>query len=226
LQGVATAYGTQQGMFWKMVVVHIIYDIFLAIMSNAWQKRVCVLQNRLYLESNAFAGAALQNRIMTYKLYRNLFNFMIGFSVLVKCFFFYNAYMKIDGVLMGMFACYLIAGLLHVYYTGYFLYTSRFNYLIWKEYDKHIVSGGTQYIANQLTMLINNDGINLNETIVGKQRIVKREQSYFLETCGILEDSELHRLIVRQASDVARTIVAREGIKVQLQQLQLSPRFH
>lgn len=246
LEGVATVYGYNEGMLWEAVVGCIVIDIFFAVGAHAWEKEVIELKNTLFVESAIVQKTKIQTRIETCERYSTILNVLIGVSALGKCFFFYDTYMNVDGVTMGVFACYLVAALLHVYYTGYFLYTSRFNYLIWKEYDKHISSGGAQYIANRLSILIVNDGIDLNETSTGKQTLIKvrrvtapaipasadgtraavPEQAvdeYFFKVHGVLEDSELNRLIVDQQSAAAQTIVAREGIKLQLQQLTLGP---
>lgn len=215
LEGVATVYGYEEGMLWEAVVGCIVIDIFFAIGAHAWQKEICELKNTLLVETQIVEKTRLQERIETCERYSTLLNILIGVSGLVKCLFFYDTYMNIDGVFMGVVACYLIAALLHVYYTGYFLYTSRFNYLIWKEYNKHIASGGTVYAAKHLNILIANNDIDLYATNAGSQRIVKKAQ-YFFKTQGVLDDTELKRLIAGQLTPAAQAIVAREGSKLQL----------
>ncbi len=85
----------------------------------------------------------------------------------------------------------------------------------------HITNGGAPYIAHA-DILIVNEGVELIQTVAGKQHILKSPPQYFFEIYGVLEDSELNRFIVGQTV-AAQTIVAREGIQLQLQQLTLGP---
>ncbi len=208
LEGIATVYGYEQGMLWEAVVGCILIDIVLAMWAHWWQNEVCQLKNAKLVEADIVQRTNLEARIETCERYSNILNCLIGVSALIKCFFFYDTYMNLDGVFMGVIACYLIAALLHVYYTGYFLYTSRFNYLIWKDYKKHIASGGAQYAANHLSIKITNDGLDLAETMAGRQRIVKAQQ-YFFKTQDILQTHELNMLIAAQRSVAAQAIITR-----------------
>lgn len=223
LEGCATYYGYNEGMFWIGVVGLIIFDIFLAICSHLLHDDICNQQNILATTEDNAERKRIKKIIKKYKWLKIIAYFLILLLSFVKCGFFYIAYLSIDAVFVTISLCYFIAALLHIQYTGYFLYTSRYNYKIGREYSDYIDSGKKAHaidLNKPLDQPVKNQNVVLNPCNRGRHSLYKITtngiDAYFLKTFGIMEDSELNVLIGAQQSLAAKQIVATEGVKQQL----------
>jgi hypothetical protein len=220
LEGAATYLGYAQGMLWEAVLGFIIIDIFLAIIAHWWHDMVCQYKNQLVVSNDTAVQKDLRSKIAMYERRQYSFYFLIVLSGGAKCGFFYDSYRMIDGLFVAVVACYMIAAVLHIVFTGYFWFTSRFNFLIWREHEEYVEAHGTVHrIQGYLPRVINNQGVTLNEATAGKHKIKKQDGRYHFVLYGLLEDSELNALILEQQTPAAQGIIAREGLSLQLEQL-------
>jgi hypothetical protein len=129
-----------------------------------------------------------------------------------------------DAIAGAVLVCYLLGAILHIAYTGYFLYTSRFNYKIQSEYSRYVASGGKTFKDRtgtiQQPLFAQGAFVNVKPVSAGNQHIVKaHHDQYIIETTGVLTDYELADMIVKQPFD-AQGLIARKGLQRQMEILQ------
>lgn len=224
LEAIPTIYGVEQGVMWEAIVTAIFIDIVLAITSHLWHDRICRHQNEFVNADSEVEKEALRRAINRYKLYTYFFYVLIITSGALKFYFFFDAYMVPDVIAGGVLVCYLSGAVLHIAYTGYFLYTSRFNYKIQSEYSRYVSSGGKTFKdrtgAIQQPLFAQGAFIQVKPVSAGNQRIFKADNDqYTIETIGVLTDYELADMIVKQPFD-AQGFVARKGLQRQMKILQ------
>ena len=219
LEGIPTFYGVGEGVLWQGILAAIFIDIFLAIMSHNWHDRICLNENKLVVENNIVQQVALNREIASLKMKSRFFYLLIIISGIFKFYLFYDAYMTFNTITIAVFVCYMLGSILHITYTGYFYYTSRFNFKIQKEYTAYITTGGQTHSFNAaLTQPILTDSTNLTVTNAGRHSITEAKNGqYDCNTFGILLDTELARLVGVQQGAIAQGIVARAGLSQQLQ---------
>ncbi|KAB7728393.1 hypothetical protein F5984_18650 [Rudanella paleaurantiibacter] len=228
LEIIPTIYGIDQGVMWEAIAAAIFIDIFLAVVSHAWHDRICRHQNELVNADNEVLKEDLRRKISKYTLYTNFFYVVIIASGIMKFYFFYDAYMTPDAIAGAVLVCYLLASILHVAYTGYFLYTSRFNYKIQSEYSRYVSSGGQRFKDStgtiQQPLFINGSTPQVKpiQVSAGNHHIYPKDENHFvIETTGVLTDRELADLIVKQPFDI-QGLIARKGLQRQMEILQTS----
>ena len=224
LETIPTIYGIGEGVLWQAVVAAIFIDIFLAVVSHIWHDQICRHKNELVNADRGVVKEDLKRKIDRYTLYTYIFYILIIVSGILKFYFFYDAYMTPDAIAGAVLICYLLGSILHVAYTGYFLYTSRFNYKIQSEYSRYVLTDGEKFkdTTGKVPQPLFSDGdtFKVEPTTSGEHKIFQSpEGRYFLETCGVLTDNELANLIVRQPYDV-QGLIARKGLKRQMEILQ------
>ncbi len=224
LELIPTVYGIEEGVLWEAIVVAIFIDIALAIVSHLWHDKICRYKNELVLAPNEVAKEDLRRKISKCNTYTYFFYFLILASGCLKFYFFFDAYMTQDVIALGALVCYLLGAILHIAFTGYFLYTSHFNYKIHAEYSKYISTSGKSFgITDSNPQPINTDNTNvqITEYTAGQHKIFKKENDqYYFDTYGVLTDKELASLAGIQKSATSQSIIAREGLKQQLLNLQ------
>ncbi|MFN3849392.1 MAG: hypothetical protein ACK4NY_08195 [Spirosomataceae bacterium] len=220
LEGVPTYYGIEEGVLWQGIVAAIFIDIALAICSHLWHNKICLHRNQLVIANSSVEKEKINRLIKSYKFKTYTFYLLILVSAGFKFYLFIDAYRVWNTVSVATLVCYLLGAILHIVYTGYFFYTSRFNYKIQNEYKEYVFSNGMKYgITGILEQPINTDGVNieLKSYKVGSHSITQKEDGkYYFKTYGVLLDVELAALAGVQQTSIAQSIVAREGLKHQL----------
>lgn len=230
LEAVPTIYGIGQGLLWEAVMATIFVDIFLAIGSHWWHDDITLEKNLLVIEEDAPARKELETSISRRKIYSNLFIFLIIISGITKAFLFYSAYIFFDAIVVGVIVCYLLGAILHINYTGYFIYTSRFYWFIHREFSVYTKTNKNQQLGEYSTNQVKEYPIKTYNAkidfVTGKQglhEIYKNEEErYFFKTLGIMTDKELAGFVRSQQSPVTRDVIAREGLAIQLLQFDVS----
>ena len=232
LEVVPTVYGVTQGVMWQAFVASIFVDIFLAIVAHLWHDKICRYKNELVNADLGVEKEALKRKINRYNLYTYFFYVLIMVSGVLKSYYFFDAYMVLDAIAGAVLVCYLLGAVLHIAYTGYFLYTSRFNHKIQAEYSEYVSSykeyvssggqkfkDGTGAIAQPL--FADETLVNVVPTVSGNHKIFKldSDEKYYLQTNGMLTDNELANLIIRQPFN-AQGLIARSGLKRQMEILE------
>ena len=226
LELVPTIYGIEEGVLWQAILAAIFIDIFLAIVSHLWHDKICRYKNEMVNADREVIKEDLRRKINQHNTYTYIFYILILCSGILKFYFFYDAYMTPDAIAGAVLVCYLLGAILHIAYTGYFLYTSRFNYKIQSEYSKYVTSGGITYKdkTGKITQPLFPEGMTLDiqSDSSGNHKIFQTDNAVsYLETCGVLTDNELANLVVRQPYD-AQGLTARAGLKRQMEILQIN----
>ena len=226
LEIIPTIYGIGEGVLWQAIAAAIFVDIFLAVVSHIWHDRICRHKNELVNADREVIKEDLKRKINKYNTYTYIFYVLIIGSGILKFYFFYDAYMTPDAIAGAVLVCYLLGAILHIAYTGYFLYTSRFNHKIQSEYSEYVSSGGVTFKdkTGEIIQPLFPEGMALNvqPDSSGNHKIFQSDSKiFFLETCGILTDNELANLVVRQPYD-AQGLTARAGLKRQMEILQVN----
>jgi hypothetical protein len=224
LEFVPTFYGIEQGLLWQAVVAAIFVDIFLALTAHWWHDKILLSKNQLVVTIDPISRQNLKRKISKHTLNSNIFYFLIFLSGCIKSFLFYKAYIFFDAIVTGVIVCYLLGAILHITYTGYFLYTSRFYWFVNKEYKIYLETNqanniGRFNIQHRNSQPINTDGTNIQFSTIsrGLHRIYKDSNGvYFFDTLGIMTDKELSGFIEAQQNSIARDVIAREGLARQL----------
>jgi len=220
LEGIPTYYGIEEGVLWQGIVAAIFVDIAFAICSHLWHNKTCLYKNQLVIAISSVDQERINRLINSAKSKTYIFYFLIILSAGFKFYLFIDAYRTWNAISIGTLVSYSLGAILHIAYTGYFFYTSRFNHKIQGEYTQFVSSNGLKFGINaHLEQPINTDNTNitLNETKVGGHSIYKKEDGrYYIKTFGILLDVELAALAGVQQTSIAQSIVAREGLKHQL----------
>ncbi|QJD78877.1 hypothetical protein [Spirosoma rhododendri] len=227
LEIIPTVYGIAQGLLWEAVAAAILIDIALAIASHLWHNKILVAKNQLVITSNPIQIQNIQGEISKYKIWTNFFYALIFLSGCIKFAFFYVAYIYVDAISGAVLVCYLLGAVLHITYTGYFIYTSRYYWFVNSEYNQYLKTGGGRFainIVNKQPILVDGAQVALNTAQIGLHRIsVDSKGTYFFETLGIMTDKELVGFINAQQSQIAQSVIAKEGLKHQLQSLGILP---
>ena len=224
LEIIPTIYGIGEGVLWQAIAAAIFIDIFLAVVSHLWHDRICKHKNEMVNADRGVIKEDLKRKIDRFTLYTYTFYILIIASGILKFYFFYDAYMTPDAIAGAVLICYLLGSILHIAYTGYFLYTSRFNYKIQSEYSRYVSSGGVVFKdkTGKIPQPLFSDGttFNVEPTSSGNHKIFRKDDGrFYLETHGVLTDNELANMIVRQPFDV-QGLVATRGLLRQIEILQ------
>lgn len=119
---------------------------------------------------------------------------------------------------------YFIAALLHIISTGKWVMALIHGFMMNKAEKKCLNSWGQiNGISSPKTRPIDNGNAELVLKEVGRHRVLKGEDGYSFESYGFLTDNELSELISIQKTDEARRVMAIEGVKFQLQQINSLP---
>ncbi|NID10210.1 hypothetical protein [Fibrivirga algicola] len=224
LEIVPTVYGIGEGVLWQAIAAAIFIDIFLAIVSHIWHDKICLHRNELVNADRGVVKEDLKRKIDRYTFYTYSLYALIVASGILKFYFFFDAYMTPDAIAGAVLVCYLLGSILHIAYTGYFLYTSRFNFKIQSEYSKYVGTGGVSYkdTTGKVPQPLFSTGntFKVESTSAGNNKIFQANDGlFYLETYGVLTDNELANLIVRQPYDV-QGLIARRGLSRQIEILQ------
>jgi hypothetical protein len=223
LEIIPTVYGINQGLLWEAVAAAILVDIILAVVSHLWHYDMLLARNQLVISNNPIDIQNLKNSIKKYKFITNIFYFLIFISGCVKAAFFYIAYLEIDAISGAVIICYLLGSVLHITYTGYFLFTSRFYWFINQEFKVYLKTNGGKYSASNINIQpITTDGaqVKLNVSAQGLHNIsMDQNGNFYFETLSVLTDRELTGFINAQQNSIARGVIAREGLSQQLLQI-------
>jgi hypothetical protein len=227
LEGIATIISYRFGVSIAAILAAIFIDFFLAGISHWKQSSLILLQNELVIEEKAVERERKKRQISAIKRLKLLWNVCIVISGFFKFYWFYSIYkyylhpfgLTIDANSALVFTCYIAAAGLHVVYTGYAIYTSRFNYQIQSEYTKYVQSGGQSQKNTEIYKWPINSTIPLEEVRAGNHKIYQDSQNpdkYTFESIGILQDVELRDLISKQRTADQMSVIAREGVRMQL----------
>jgi len=123
-------------------------------------------------------------------------------------------------------AFYSIAAGLHNFSTGKFFVGTLHEAQLRRAEKKCRKSWGEVHgmTTPKIRVIENNDNRNLTIKMTGKHRIIQQGDKHMFESRGYLTDDDLSELIGIQTEDNAKKIIAIEGVKFQLQQINSLPK--
>ncbi len=224
LEGIATYWCYQEGVIITAILASMFVDIVLAIVAHIFQKDICKKKNELVYEDDVNLGAIKRN-LASKQLKQRFFYLLIFISALFKIFWFFSVYGLVDATTLFIMTCYLIGAILHITCTGYAIFTFIFNRKLSKEYNKYLDSKHQMFAFDETLPLRSKlSSTDLKEAEVGRHMITKGEDGHFyLETFGILTDSQLWALIGKQIEPEQKRALAVDGVKHQMLILQQDP---
>jgi hypothetical protein len=230
-----------------LVLALIVVDFILALASHKDQDKICLIHNLIMVEDDPLIIQALQDgpidrqnpihgitkSLSFYNSTKNIFRFIIYLFAAVKIAAFAGYHnpqggSRFDGTFWFISVLYLLAGYLHVTFTGYLYYVWTFRRNVKREHDIYVSSRGQRFSYNR-----NARHERLIETPIGlilanqgDQEIRKdatNANMYRLTTLGILTDTELNYLVSCQENSDQKVILHRQGKRHQIEQLSQNP---
>ena len=214
LESIATYVCWDYGIRIPLIILSIVIDIVLAISSHVFQKKICEYENNLICATREEVGK-FENMLASVKFWKIFFLVLIYFSWIFKSYWFFSVYDIFDITTLAVFVFYFLGALLHCLCTGYAWYTSVFYYKVRREYNKYLNSQHRTY-KNRIEYKTDLGTTTLTEARIGRHKIQKESNKYFLISSGLLTDAELRALIVDQVQSEPMRIVATIGVKHQL----------
>lgn len=231
LEGAATVWVKSLGITIETIIAFIVLDIFLAIFGHIAYGRIIKFRNYVLVGSNSnesdkgikteiYKQTAYYNRKVTnWKIYRNIFNFLILVSGFMKFFWFYIDYATFDSTAMLIAFFYMAGAVLHILCTGFFLYTLYFNIKLKAQHRRYLrPSSSSKYTfdaSNPRRLPMTREA--LVEATAGRHSIKKNgNEEYELVTNGVLTDENLSELIGKQDNPTQKRLVAIKGVEQQL----------
>ena len=224
IEGLATYWCFLEGVIITAILASIFIDLVLAVVAHMFQKSICKMKNELFHEGETVSGA-IKRRLSATKLRQRFFYLLIFVSALFKIFWFLNVYGIVDATTLFIMTCYLIGAILHITCTGYALFTFVFNRKIKNEHDKYDDSERKVFAFNDKDPLRTQLSSNtLHEAEAGRHRITNADDgNMYLETFGVLSDSELWTMIGRQIEPERKRTLAIDGVRHQMLILEQDP---
>ena len=216
LEGIATWWAYREGVAITAILVSIFVDMVLAILSHLPQRDITRLKNlKMFAIGTDLANARMQqsNRRMV----QRFFYLLIVVSACFKFYWFFSVYEVFDSTALFVLACYLIGALLHISCTGYAIFTTIFERKINREHREYNASGGTRHAFDpgQPRPLRFDTAVELKTVEVGRHKIERAAEGFFLYTNGVLTDKELTTMIGMQITPDQQRVVAIEGVRHQ-----------
>lgn len=221
LEGIATWWAYREGVAITAILVSIFVDVVLAILSHLPQRDITRLKNQMMFATGTDLANA-SSKLSSRRVVQRLFYLLIVVSACFKFYWFFSVYEVFDSTALFVLACYLIGALLHISCTGYAIFTSIFERKIRREHREYNASGGTRhaFAPRQPRPLRFDSTIELQPVEVGRHRIERTTEGFFLYTNGVMTDKELTEMIGRQITPDQQRVVAIEGVRHQYNLLQ------
>jgi len=217
LEGLAILWSFEEGSSIAIILGLAFFDIFLAVMSHRKHNEIVLCKNRILFEKDQVNKTNHQRNLIKYNRYKNFFYFLIMGSAFAKFYFFFSIYFFFNAVSLLIMFLYLLGGLLHISCTGYAVFTIIFYWMISRERNKYLDSQGAtlSYGINKepfVHPIESAQKLILTPVEVDAHKIIEKDGNYYFETNGILNDSQLARMISRQKDENAKREVAINGI--------------
>lgn len=216
----ATIVSYDYGVTIAAIVAAMIVDFGFALVAHLPTRTIVLEENRSLFTTGEEQDIALRKAARARRIQRAVYG-LILISGLFKFGWFFMVYPVFNAISLSVLVCYLAGAVLHIAATGYFLFTAVFLIKLNAEERKYTFSKGQKYAfdpKNPTKNLVANGKLMLEEAQVGHHRLVfdTIENNHYLYTNGVLTDMELNELIARQQTPEQKYIVAREGVRVQM----------
>jgi hypothetical protein len=218
------------------VIAAFILDVVLAIGRHLPVGRECRYENKYVLAKTEPEKMQLRIQRGQLRWLAPICAALILALAAVKIWLFYmlNEDVGITGLTASVIVSYLLAAIIHINNTGYFLAALWFNNKVKRDYRIWASAGSkahevTIYKRREFPITIpEGNEIIIRLGPVGEHLIRagekdKGEAHFVLETYGVLTDRGLTDLIGKQPNDDAQAIVARVGLAAQLRILDTAP---
>ena len=216
------------------VVAAFLLDLTLAIGRHLPAGRECRYKNQDVLAETVQEKQKLLDERGRLWLLSPVCVVLISALAALKIFIFYKLNENFTGLTASVFVSYLLAAIIHINNTGYFVAALWFSHKVKKDYKKWARSGPeavdlTIHRRRPFNIVISGENkikINLikaGEHLIRAGRKEDNEATYVLETYGVLTDRGLADLVGQQPTADAKSLLARVGLAAQLQILDEDP---
>ncbi|HYK04048.1 MAG TPA: hypothetical protein VE974_20000 [Thermoanaerobaculia bacterium] len=234
LEGFAIWQSHTEGVVITAILTTILLDFVLAVISHAFQAPICRLKNELVYASADDEGR-LKRQLRRRRLWQQFFYLLILISAGLKVYWFYSVYQQFDAKAIFIATCYILGGILHIFCTGYAVFTAIHESKLRGEHNQYLDSGRKNFkIKDEMTEIIPIECIpgktgyaqvELDDLPAATERTSNGASGRVsrLRTKGILTDGDLHWLIAFQKADEQMRTLATYGVKHQMEILYQEP---
>jgi hypothetical protein len=213
-------------MTWVLVFLAFTLDVILAITRHLPEGNICELQNRLVYEADQTQKERFKTRVRLRVAGQRLAAAGIWVIAVLKIVSFYGlAGGVVDALVASVLVSYIAVAVIHVNVTGYLLAAMAVAFHRWRDKRAFINrdDGSPLEVAEHLESTIETE-VTLRPYRTGLHELTKQTKNaggdaYSLRTWGVLEDRELQDLIVAQQTPDAMGVVAREGVRHQVEKI-------
>jgi len=220
LEGTALYLSKEEGVTSIIIFSIIIVDFMVAALGHLFVKKGKLAENEAVF-TDGVVLEKVRKSIKKARAYQLLFHAAIIFLGGLKVYFFLDHYLHINesitGLALSVSVFYIVAAVLHVFATGYFIFTSIFLFRMWQEYGRYVESGGKKYSfdpKNPIKSYFETE-MELIPAQVGKHSLKKEGYKWVIETNGLLMDHELDEMIGKQHTPAQKHKLSLEGVRHQ-----------
>jgi hypothetical protein len=227
------------------IVVLFVIDVVLAVIRHSPVGRICELQNRLVYQDDAVQAAEYRRLIGHRQFFSLVISMLIILLAAGKMAGFYAVVGEINGLTIGVLVSYLLVALLQILVTGYFTAQLMTDFSLWldrRSYIRKTIKGTTsplriddtattefpsvvrltQYQVGEHTLAARDDTTSpaarpVADATATSVPLAAEERTYVLRSWGVLSDPNLYAFINAQPTDAARAVLARAGVRHQVE---------
>jgi hypothetical protein len=214
------------------MVLPFLIDLVLAFFRHLPQGSICEMSNRLVVAEKVEKDI-LQDKIKSRQRIVGVLSALIVLAALGKAYVFWSAqFGAFDALTAGILLSYLLAALIHIQCTGYFLFRVATSVSLWHNrgsYRRGKEPGASEDQKVTIGARAHSPELHppfkLVEATAREQRLVRTgdAKTYWFETWGVLRDGELDALASAQRAEEQSAFVARAGLRHQLHILRVGP---
>lgn len=234
LYNLLTAIGSVSSYAVGGIVAVFLLDLTLAFVRHLPASSKCRFKNKRLLAKSPHEESDAEKPYKRIKWLSPIGSVLILVLAMGKVYLFYKLNDEITGMTASVLVSYLIAAILHITNTGYFLFGLIFSLFLTRDHNKWLDKSNPAYeklsINGTRPFTIS---IPLNEKIDIKQasandHVIRKEsgdgeETVLLKTSGLLTDTQLIALAGKQGSDRAKRDVALLCLDAQLSILDADP---
>lgn len=215
VEGAATWQAQIEGVVITAILASIAVDVVLAVISHLFQPAICQLKNEAVWANEAERGR-IRRRLAFNVFWQRFFYVLILASAAFKFLWFYNVYPVLDAKAVFVGVMYLIGGLLHIFFTGYAVFTFFHEWLLRSEHNQYLDSNQKEYRFREDETVTEFDTVC--EPASSRYAVVEPSngKGTRLRTRGLLLDEDLRWLISRQKTPEQERALVINGVKHQM----------
>ena len=211
----------------NVVLGAILIDILFALVAHIGVNKIQKLKNERFLEKDRDLRDAKDKAIGQQRIWFYVGIILISLSTAVKIYYLLKINPPLN-ILFLIMVAYVLGSTLHIICTGYFVFETIFHVRFWYEHRKSKGKAKGKYMYDRGDYEEKEIGIgNIEITEHNNHKIIRKENgSFWLQTKGLLTDTELAVFVNRQKEKESKKLVADAGVSRQLDLLTTEPNAH